>query len=59
MRKLAAHADVVIENFKVGGLKKYGLDYASLKGSTRASSIARSPASARTGPMPPAPATIS
>ncbi|RFB78128.1 CaiB/BaiF CoA transferase family protein [Methylovirgula sp. 4M-Z18] len=30
VRKLAAHADVVIENFKVGGLKKYGLDYASL-----------------------------
>ena len=26
-----AHADVVIENFKVGGLKKYGLDYESLK----------------------------
>lgn len=31
IRKLAAHADVVIENFKVGGLKKYGLDYDSLK----------------------------
>ncbi len=31
VRKLAADADVVIENFKVGGLKKYGLDYASLK----------------------------
>jgi crotonobetainyl-CoA:carnitine CoA-transferase CaiB-like acyl-CoA transferase len=31
VRKLAAQADVVIENFKVGGLKKYGLDYASLK----------------------------
>jgi crotonobetainyl-CoA:carnitine CoA-transferase CaiB-like acyl-CoA transferase len=30
IRKLASHADVVIENFKVGGLKKYGLDYASL-----------------------------
>ena len=29
--KLAAHADVVLENFKVGGLKKYGLDYESLK----------------------------
>ena len=25
-----AEADVVIENFKVGGLAKYGLDYASL-----------------------------
>src|SRR5919107_5243973 len=31
VRGLAARADVVIENFKVGGLKKYGLDYESLK----------------------------
>ena len=31
VRDLAAKSDVVIENFKVGGLKKYGLDYASLK----------------------------
>jgi len=31
VRRLAAHADVVIENFKVGGLKKYGLDYENLK----------------------------
>ena len=30
IRKLAAEADIVVENFKVGGLKKYGLDYASL-----------------------------
>ena len=29
-RELAATADVVIENFKLGGLAKYGLDYASL-----------------------------
>jgi crotonobetainyl-CoA:carnitine CoA-transferase CaiB-like acyl-CoA transferase len=28
--KLAARADVVIENFKVGGLRKFGLDYDSL-----------------------------
>ena len=28
---LIAEADVVIENFKVGGLAKYGLDYESLK----------------------------
>jgi len=27
---LAAEADVLIENFKLGGLAKYGLDYASL-----------------------------
>ena len=31
VRKLAASADVLIENFKVGGLAKYGLDYESLK----------------------------
>lgn len=31
VRALLAGADVVIENFKVGGLAKYGLDYASLK----------------------------
>jgi crotonobetainyl-CoA:carnitine CoA-transferase CaiB-like acyl-CoA transferase len=30
IRKLAAQSDVLIENFKTGGLKKYGLDYASL-----------------------------
>jgi crotonobetainyl-CoA:carnitine CoA-transferase CaiB-like acyl-CoA transferase len=30
IRRLAAGADVVIENFKVGGLAKYGLDAASL-----------------------------
>jgi crotonobetainyl-CoA:carnitine CoA-transferase CaiB-like acyl-CoA transferase len=28
--KLAARSDILIENFKVGGLKKFGLDYASL-----------------------------
>ncbi|OWV65415.1 CoA-transferase [Rhizobium sp. R339] len=31
LRALIANADVVIENFKVGGLKKFGLDYESLK----------------------------
>ena len=30
VRALVAEADVLIENFKVGGLAKYGLDYASL-----------------------------
>jgi len=29
--KLIETADILIENFKVGGLSKYGLDYASLK----------------------------
>tara|TARA_R110001583_G_C5600293_1_gene404475 strand:+ start:105 stop:1325 length:1221 start_codon:yes stop_codon:yes gene_type:complete len=31
VKKLAAASDVVIENFKLGGLAQYGLDYASLK----------------------------
>ncbi len=31
IRKLAAKCDVLIENFKVGGLAKYGLDYPSIK----------------------------
>ncbi|MBD8532004.1 MULTISPECIES: CaiB/BaiF CoA-transferase family protein [unclassified Massilia] len=31
IRELARHADVVLENYKVGQLKRYGLDYASLK----------------------------
>lgn len=30
IRRLAAEADVLIENFKPGGLAKYGLDYAGL-----------------------------
>jgi crotonobetainyl-CoA:carnitine CoA-transferase CaiB-like acyl-CoA transferase len=31
LRELARHCDVLIENFKVGGLQKYALDYDSLK----------------------------
>jgi len=30
IRRLAAGSDVLIENFKVGGLARYGLDYATL-----------------------------
>ena len=30
LRELIPHCDVLVENFKVGGLAKYGLDYASL-----------------------------
>src|SRR5712672_4421095 len=32
VRKLAARSDILIENFKVGGLRKFGLDYAGLAG---------------------------
>lgn len=31
IKQLARKCDVLIENYKVGGLKKYGLDYATLK----------------------------
>jgi formyl-CoA transferase len=31
VRRMAADADVLVENFKVGGLKKFGLDAASLR----------------------------
>ncbi|BAP42583.1 CoA-transferase [Pseudomonas sp. StFLB209] len=31
LRELAARSDILIENFKVGGLAAYGLDYESLK----------------------------
>ena len=31
VRRLAANADVVVENFRVGGLAKFGLDAASLR----------------------------
>ena len=31
VRRLAGHSHILIENFKVGGLAKYGLDYAGLQ----------------------------
>lgn len=31
IRQLAEQADVVVENFRVGGLAKYGLDYSALR----------------------------
>jgi len=31
VRRLAAQSDILLENFKVGGLAKYGLDHESLK----------------------------
>ncbi len=33
IKQLAAQSDIVVENFKVGGLKAYGLDYESLSAS--------------------------
>ncbi|MDM0046711.1 CaiB/BaiF CoA-transferase family protein [Variovorax dokdonensis] len=31
LKKMAADADILVENFKTGGLAQYGLDYASLR----------------------------
>jgi formyl-CoA transferase len=31
IRQMAEQSDILVENFKVGGLKQYGLDYESLK----------------------------
>ena len=36
VKKLVKESDILIENFKVGGLKKYGLDYESLKTNNKA-----------------------
>ena len=60
-RDLAAKSDILLENYKVGGLARYGLGYDDLAAAvnTGADTIARSPGSARPGPMPSAPATIS
>ena len=30
LRELVAHCDILVENYKLGDLKRYGLDYASL-----------------------------
>jgi len=57
-RALAAKSDVLLENYKVGGLAKYGLAYEDLRKSIRESSTARSPGSASPAERPP-PATTS
>jgi crotonobetainyl-CoA:carnitine CoA-transferase CaiB-like acyl-CoA transferase len=52
-RDLIATADVVIENFKVGGLKKYGLDYDSLKQTNPALVYCSITGFGQTGPYAP------
>lgn len=52
-RDLIATADVVIENFKVGGLKKYGLDYDSLKTANPALVYCSITGFGQTGPYAP------
>ena len=46
VRELLRRADVTIENFKAGGLEKFGLDYESPRAEPSSSSTSRSAASA-------------
>jgi crotonobetainyl-CoA:carnitine CoA-transferase CaiB-like acyl-CoA transferase len=59
IRALAAKSDVVLENFKVGGLAKYGLDYAALKAVKPDLSYCSITGLARPVPMRRGPAMIS
>ena len=53
VRDLIATADVVIENFKVGGLRKYGLDYDNLKAANPALVYCSITGFGQTGPYAP------
>jgi glutaryl-CoA transferase len=59
VRRLAAQSDVVLENFKVGGLKKYGLDYEAMRAVKPDLVYCSITASARRGRAPRRRATIS
>ena len=59
VRDLIADADVVIENFKVGGLAKYGLDYAALSAINPRLVYCSITGFGQDGPYAPAPATTS
>jgi crotonobetainyl-CoA:carnitine CoA-transferase CaiB-like acyl-CoA transferase len=55
VRKLAAQSDVVLENFKAGSLKKYGLDYESLKAVNPRLIYCSVTGFGQTGPLSPKP----
>lgn len=55
IRKLAAECDVLIENYKVGNLKRYGLDYDSLKEINPRLIYCSITGYGQTGPMAPRP----
>ncbi len=59
VRELAAGADVLLENFKVGGLAKYGLDPASLRERNPRLIACSITGFGQDGLMPDGPATIS
>ena len=55
IRQLVRKSDVVIENFKTGGLKKYGLDYESLKAEREGLIYCSITGFGQTGPLAQAP----
>ena len=55
VRALAAHADVLLENFKVGGLTAYGLDHAALSTLNRRLVYVSVTGFGQTGPRAPEP----
>jgi crotonobetainyl-CoA:carnitine CoA-transferase CaiB-like acyl-CoA transferase len=55
VRRLAARSDVVLENFKAGSLKKYGLDYGSLKALNSRLIYCSVTGFGQTGPLAPKP----
>lgn len=55
VRKLAAQSDVLLENFKAGSLKKYGLDYDSLKAVNPRIIYCSVTGFGQTGPLAPKP----
>lgn len=55
VRKLVAQCDIVIENFKVGTLQRYGLDYDSLKAANPGLIYCSITGFGQTGPAAPKP----
>ena len=55
IRKLARRCDILVENFKLGGLAKYGLDYATLKSASPALIYCSITGFGQTGPNAPRP----
>lgn len=55
VRQMVRDCDILVENFKVGGLKKYGLDYESLKHDNPRLIYCSITGFGQTGPMAPLP----
>lgn len=55
VREMAKGCDILVENFKVGGLKKYGLDYESIREINPALIYCSITGFGQTGPMAPLP----